>query len=72
MIIGVYMILKFSKHAKKMMVGRGVTKEQVIRALKMGSKIRQTDGYLSSYAYIEVAYKKKGDIYKIKTIKIKD
>lgn len=72
MIIGVYMILNFTKHAKRMMVERGVTKEQVTRAIKMGSKIRQTDGYLSSYTYIEVAYKKKGDMYKIKTIKVKD
>ena len=54
------------------MIERGVTKEQVMRAITQGSKVRQTDGYLASYGYILVAYKKKVKVYKIKTVMIKD
>jgi hypothetical protein len=64
--------IKLTEHAKKQMVERGVNKEQIMRAIKQGSKVKQTDGYLASYGYIVVAYKKKGDVYKIKTVMIKD
>ena len=52
------MIIQISKHAK----------EKIKRAIKMGSISRQTDGYLATYTYIKVAYKKRGDVYRIKTV----
>lgn len=66
------MIIKPSKHAKEMMVERGITKEQIKIAIKRGSKVRQTDGYLSSYSYFAVAWKKVGEVYFIKTVKPKE
>jgi len=67
------MILKLTRHAKERMVSRGITIEQIKRAIKIGATIKQTDGYESSYSYLLVDWKKIGDdVYKIKTIKIKD
>lgn len=62
------MIIILSKHAKGMMVERGITKEQIKIAIQRGSKIKQTDGFKSVYSYIGVCYKIKGDKYIIKTI----
>ena len=65
--------IKLTRHAKERMISRGLTKEQIKRAIKMGARIKQTDGYESSYTYFIVDWKKIGDdVYKIKTIKIKD
>ena len=67
------MKLRIGRHAKERMVLRGVTKEQIKRCIQRGATIRQTDGMLSSYTYLEVAWKKIGeDYYFIKTIKIKN
>jgi len=64
------MIIKLSKHAVKMMVERGITKEQIKIAIQRGSKQRQTDGYLSLYSYFAVAWKRvNDDVYFIKTVK---
>jgi len=62
------MILQISRHAKEKMDIEGIDEDQIRRAIKMGSISRQTDGYLASYTYIKVAYKRKGDIYRIKTV----
>ena len=62
------MIIQISKHAKEKMDIEGIDEEQLRRAIKMGSKSRQTDGYLATYTYIKVAYKKRGDVYRIKTV----
>ena len=62
------MILQISKHAKEKIDIEGIDEEQIKRAIKMGSISRQTDGYLATYTYINVAYKKRGDIYRIKTV----
>ena len=62
------MIIQISKHAKEKMDIEGIDEEQIKRAIKMGSVTRQTDGYLASYTYFRVAYKRKGDIYRIKTV----
>ena len=52
-----------------MMFELGIDENQIIRAIKHGAKIKQTNGYLSSYTYFKVAYKKIGeDYYKIKTV----
>lgn len=58
-----------TRHALDKMAELGVTKEQIKTTLLRGSKIRQTDGFLASYTYLRVAYKKIGEnIYKIKTV----
>ena len=62
------MIIQISKHAKQKMDIEGIDEEQIKRAIKMGSITRQTDGYLASYTYIKVAYKRKGEVYRIKTV----
>lgn len=58
-------------HAKEQMVERGVSRQQVIDAIKKGSKVVQTDGFLASYSYIKVAYKIRGDKYIVKTVMIR-
>jgi hypothetical protein len=55
-------------HAKEKMDIEGIDEDQIKRAIKMGSITRQTDGYLARYTYINVAYKRKGDVYRIKTV----
>ncbi len=58
-------------HAKEKMVERGISKKQVIEAIKRGSKVVQTDGFLASYSYIKVAYKVKDSAYIVKTVMIR-
>ncbi|MBI5391251.1 DUF4258 domain-containing protein [Candidatus Woesearchaeota archaeon] len=64
------MHLFLTMHAKEQMVLRGVSKSQVLEALQKGAKIRQTDGFLSSYGYVKVAYKIRGEAYIIKTVMV--
>lgn len=66
------MKLLLTKHAKEKMVERGIALEQIKQAIRMGARIKQTDGYLSSYSYFLVAWKMSGEYYKIKTVMIKD
>jgi len=61
-------IIQISKHAKEKMDVEGIDEEQIKKAIKMGSITRQTEGYLASYTYFKVAYKRKGNIYRIKTV----
>lgn len=66
------MKLFLTAHAAQRMAARAINKEQIKEAIKRGSKIRQTDGLLAVYGYIEVAYKKIGEeYYKIKTVKLR-
>ena len=62
------MIIQISRHAKEKIDIEGIDEEQIKRAIKMGSVSRQTDGYLATYTYIKVAYKKRGNVYRIKTV----
>ena len=63
------MILKLTKHAQDKMILLGIIKEQIRNTIKMGSKFKQTDGYLAVHGYIKVAYKIiNKEIYKIKTV----
>lgn len=64
------MDLILTLHAKEHMIERGITKHQIIDAIKRGSKVVQTDGFLVSYGYIKVAYKIRGEKYIIKTVMI--
>ena len=52
------------------MFDRGIDEDQIIRVIKMGSKIKQTEGFKSIYSYIGVCYKITGDKYIIKTVTI--
>ena len=58
-------------HAKERMAAKGISEEQVRDAIRKGAKQRQTDGFLATYTYIDVAYKIVKDKYVIKTVKIK-
>lgn len=54
------------------MIALGISTEDVKKAVKYGSKTKQTDGFLACYAYYCVAYKIIGNkIYKIKTVYIR-
>lgn len=65
------MIIVLSEHAKIRMAQKAVALEQIQRAITQGAKVKQTDGLLSIYADIEVAYKIRGDKYIVKTVKIR-
>ena len=54
------------------MAEKGITVGMIKEAVKRGSIARQTDGYLATYTYFEVAYKIiRKDVYKVKTVKVK-
>lgn len=55
-------------HARQQMFDRGIDENQIIKTIKMGSRIKQTDGFKSVYSYIGVCYKIRGDKYIIKTV----
>jgi len=65
------MIIKLTYHAKKRMVENAINIDMIKRAIKQGAIIRQTDGYKAGYGYYWVAFKKRDDIYKIKSVGIK-
>jgi len=62
------MKLQLSIHAKEKMDKEGINEEQIKLAIQRGSISRQTDGYLATYTYFSVAYKRHGDLYRIKTV----
>jgi hypothetical protein len=62
------MIIQISIHAKEKMDIEGIDEEQIIMALQRGAISRQTDGYLACFTYFKVAFKRRGDVYRIKTV----
>ncbi|MBI2136126.1 DUF4258 domain-containing protein [Candidatus Woesearchaeota archaeon] len=64
------MILDITEHAKEKMLIYGITAKQIIKTIKQGAKFQQTDGFLAKYSYLRVAYKKRGEMYRIKTVYI--
>lgn len=50
------------------MFDRGIDEEEIKLVIKRGSKIKQTNGFKSVYAYFGVCYKKIGEKYIIKTV----
>ena len=60
--------LWITNHAAEKMIIEGITAEQVCEALERGSRFQQTDGFLSAYGYFSVAWKKTGNLFKIKTV----
>ena len=66
------MELLITNHARDKMHIEGIEKEQIKSCIKRGAKFKQTDGFLSVYTYIQVAYKIIGkDKYLIKTVMVK-
>lgn len=63
-------IVIYKKHALDMMTDRGITREQVETALIIGSRFKQTEGFLVKYSYFSVAYRIEGDKYIVKTVYI--
>jgi len=56
-----------TENEKEKMAKHRITREQIIKAIKQGAKIKQTEGLLSSYGHMKVAYKTIGEKYIIKT-----
>ena len=52
------------------MAEKAITKEHIKEAIKKGAKTKQTDGFLSRYGYIKVAYTIINDKYIIKTVMV--
>ena len=65
------MKLVLTYHAKQRMAQHAISKEQIKRCIKQGSKTPQTGGFKAVYGYLEVAYKMQGELYIIKTIIIR-
>ena len=62
------MIIKLTDHARQRMSEQAITLQMIEKAIKYGSKTKQTDGLRAAYMYYEVAYKRIGEIYVIKTV----
>lgn len=62
--------LVITLHAREQMFNRGIDEDQIMRVIKRGSKIKQTDGLKSVYMYFGVSYKIRGNKYIIKTVTI--
>jgi len=60
--------IKLTKHANDKRNIEGISIEQIKECIKRGSKYKQTDGLLSKYGYINVAYKIIRGKYLIKTV----
>ena len=61
-----------TKHAKEKMIALVINLEDIKKAIIQCSKERQTEGFLSCYAYYCIAYKViEEKVYKIKTIYLK-
>jgi len=62
-------VLIIMRHAKEKMIMHGITSEQIKTAIQCGAKVQQTEGWLASYTYLKVAYRKIGEnMFKIKTV----
>ena len=62
--------LIITKHAQEMMIERGIDEQQIRKTIQRGAKVKQTDGLMATYTYIQVAYKIRHGKYIIKTVKI--
>lgn len=65
------MKLLITQHARDMMFERGIDENKIIMAIQRGAKVKQMEGYLTTYSYLSVAYRKLDEeTYKIKTVMI--
>jgi len=49
--------IRYSNHAREMMVERGISEKEISNAINRGSKRTQDDKIVATYMYIEVVYK---------------
>ena len=65
-------MLKFTRHARKQMVARGISANEVDEAIRMGLKSLQDDGtMLTVHKYYKVVYKKEGEDHIIITVMLR-
>ena len=63
--------VKYSKHARERMVERGISKNEISKAIQKGKKRTQNGKIIASYTYFEVVYKKIRDKYYIITVQLR-
>ncbi len=57
-----YMVnIRYSKHARKRMIERGISEMEVAEAIQKGTKRAQDKKIVAAYTYFEVVFKKIGD-----------
>jgi len=67
-----FMELLLTRHAKVRMAEHAISREKIKEVIQKGAKVRQTEGLLSTYGCIAIAYKILPDgRYKIKTVIVK-
>jgi hypothetical protein len=49
--------IRYSNHAREMMVERGISEKEISNAITRGSKRTQDDKIVATYMYFEVVYK---------------
>ena len=59
----------YSRHAVERMVLRGITRNEVEAAIRLGSKSRQGDRVVAAYRYFEVVYIVRGHRVFVITVK---
>ena len=65
-----FLIIKYSRHAREQMVARGITENEVEEGVQRGSKeLQKPDKLLSYYKYFCVVYKKFDDVCFVITVK---
>lgn len=57
-----------TKHAREQMVSRGISLEEIKKAIPGGSKRIQNGKVVSAYRYFEVVYKKVDETFVIVTV----
>ena len=63
--------VKYSKHARERMVERGISKNEISKAIQKGKKRTHDGKIIASYTYFEVVYKKIRDKYYIITVQLR-
>jgi hypothetical protein len=62
--------IKYSKHARKQMIERGISEQEVEKGIRKGAKsLQKPDRILSDHRYYCIVYKKIEDIYFVITVK---
>jgi len=62
------MRILFTKHARERMVARGISLEEVKKAILKGSKRIQNGKIVAAYRYFEVVYKKVDETFIVVTV----
>jgi hypothetical protein len=57
-----------AKHARERMISRGISLEEIKKAILKGSKRIQNGKIVAAYRYFEVVYKKVDEIFVVVTV----